>query len=85
MIYTPGMNKRSGLTFADVLILVALVLLLAALAVPRFVKAPDYGNEEDETAFEKTNTATQTESPNIKTEPEVTSESDAQKNSPVKP
>jgi hypothetical protein len=79
------MNKRSGLTFADVLILVALVLLLAALAVPRFVKAPDYGNEEDEIVSEKTNTATQAESPDIKTESEVTSESDATKSTPVKP
>ncbi|MEI6787440.1 MAG: hypothetical protein WCL49_03065 [bacterium] len=79
------MNKRSGLTFADVLILVALVLLLAALAVPRFVKAPDYGNEEDETVLEKTNTATQSESPDIKTNPEVASESDAAKSTPVKP
>ena len=79
------MNKRSGLTFADVLILVALVLLLAALAVPRFVKAPDYGNEEDEMVSEKTNTATQTESTDIKTEPEVTSETDAPKSTPVKP
>lgn len=79
------MNKRSGLTFADVLILIALVLLLAALAVPRFVKAPDYGNEEDETVSEKTNTATQAESPDIKTASEVTSESDAPKGAPVKP
>ena len=79
------MNKRSGLTFADVLILVALVLLLAALAVPRFVKAPDYGNEEDETVSENTNTDAQAESPDIKTAPEVTSENDAKKNTPSKP
>ena len=79
------MNKRSGLTFADVLILVALVLLLAALAVPRFVKAPDYGNEEDETVSESTNTAAQTESPDIKTAPEGDSESDTPKRTPVKP
>lgn len=42
------MNKRSGLSFADVLILVAIVLLLAALAIPKFVKTADYGNEEDD-------------------------------------
>jgi len=80
------MNKRSGLTFADVLILVALVLLLAALAVPRLVKAPDYGNEEGETVAEAvTSTAPQTASPDIKAAPEVTSENDDQKSSPVKP
>ncbi|MEI6514934.1 MAG: hypothetical protein WCO77_03060 [bacterium] len=49
------MTNRSGLTFADVLILVAIVLLLAALAIPKFVEPQDYGNEEDETA-EVTNT-----------------------------
>jgi len=46
------MNNRSGLSFADVLILVAIVLLLAALAIPKFVKATDYGNEEDEVVTE---------------------------------
>ena len=46
------MNTRNGLTFADVLILLAIVLLLAALAIPRFVKVADFGNEEDETAME---------------------------------
>lgn len=46
------MNTRSGLTFADVLILLAIVLLLAALAIPKFVKATDYGNEEDEVVTE---------------------------------
>jgi type II secretory pathway pseudopilin PulG len=79
------MNKRSGLTFADVLILVALVLLLAALAVPRFVKAPDYGNEEDEMIAETTNTTAQGESPGSKAEPEITSGNDDQKVTPVKP
>lgn len=49
------MTNRSGLTFADVLILVAIVLLLAALAIPKFVEPQDYGNEEDEAA-EVTNT-----------------------------
>jgi hypothetical protein len=79
------MNKRSGLTFADVLILVALVLLLAALAVPRFVKAPDYGNEEDETVSETTNTATQGESPDAKAASEITSGNDDPKVTPIKP
>jgi hypothetical protein len=79
------MNKRSGLTFADVLILVALVLLLAALAVPRFVKAPDYGNEEDETIAETTNTTAQGESPGTKAAPEVIFENTDQKSTPVKP
>ena len=46
------MNNRSGLSFADVLILLAIVLLLAALAIPKFVKATDYGNEEDEVITE---------------------------------
>ena len=41
------MHSRSGLSFLDVLIILAIVLLLAALAVPRFIKAPDFGNEED--------------------------------------
>jgi Tfp pilus assembly protein FimT len=79
------MNKRSGLTFADVLILVALVLLLTALAVPRFVKAPDYGNEEDDTATEITNTVTQAGSPDVKSTPEVTSENGDLKNTPARP
>lgn len=56
------MNNRSGLTFADVLILIALVLLLAALAIPQFVKAPDYGNEQDDLAADATNQATAAES-----------------------
>lgn len=49
------MNHRSGLSFADVLILLAVVLLLAALAVPRFIKAPDYGSETDELVASDTN------------------------------
>lgn len=57
------MNNRSGLTFADVLILIALVLLLAALAIPRFVKAPDYGNEQDEVVTETTNQTATAEAP----------------------
>jgi len=44
------MRAKSGLSFVDVLIIIAIVLLLAALAVPRFVKAPDYGTEEEENA-----------------------------------
>ena len=57
------MNNRSGLSFADVLILVALVLLLAALAIPKFVKAPDYGNEVDEAITDETNQVSGSESP----------------------
>jgi hypothetical protein len=49
------MRTRSGLSFVDVLIILAIVLLLAALAVPRFIKVPDYGNEEDEEVLEPTN------------------------------
>jgi type II secretory pathway pseudopilin PulG len=41
-------NPESGLTFVDVLIIIAIVLLLASLAIPRFRKAPDYGDELDE-------------------------------------
>lgn len=41
------MRDRSGLSFLDVLIILAIVLLLAALAVPRFIKPTDYGSEED--------------------------------------
>ncbi|MEI7879938.1 MAG: hypothetical protein WCI95_03585 [bacterium] len=55
------MNSRSGLTFADVLIILAVVLLLAALAVPRFIKAPDFGNEEDEILTNETTAATSAE------------------------
>lgn len=55
------MNSRSGLTFADVLIILAVVLLLAALAVPRFIKAPDFGNEEDEILTNDTTAATSAE------------------------
>jgi len=46
------MNSRQGISFADVLILLAIVLLLAALAIPKFVKATDYGNEEDDVSAE---------------------------------
>ena len=52
------MNTRSGLSFADVLIILALVLLLAALAVPKFIKAPDYGNEQDDILTNETTEAT---------------------------
>ena len=51
------MNSRSGLSFADVLIILALVLLLAALAVPKFIKAPDFGNEEDDIVTNESNEA----------------------------
>lgn len=50
------MHSRNGLTFADVLILLAIVLLLAALAIPRFIKVPDYGNEEDDAPVATSNT-----------------------------
>ena len=43
------MRSKAGLSFVDVLIIIAIVLLLAALAIPRFIKAPDYGDEADET------------------------------------
>ena len=51
------MQRRSGLSFVDVLIILAIVLLLAALAVPRFIQVPDYGNEDDDIAADA---ATQT-------------------------
>ncbi len=41
------MRNKSGLSFVDVLIILAIILLLAALAIPRFIKVPDYGDEED--------------------------------------
>lgn len=41
------MGNKSGLSFVDVLIIIAIMLLLAALAIPRFIKVPDYGDEED--------------------------------------
>lgn len=50
------MNRRSGLSFVDVLIILAIVLLLAALAVPRFVKVPDYGDEAEDVDVALTNT-----------------------------
>jgi hypothetical protein len=49
------MRTRSGLSFVDVLIILAIVLLLAALAVPRFITVPDYGNEEDDEMLDATN------------------------------
>lgn len=50
------MRNKSGLSFVDVLIILAIILLLAALAVPRFVKVPDYGDESDNFEAESTNT-----------------------------
>ncbi len=41
-------TRRRGFSFLDFLIILAIVLLLAALAIPRFRKAPDYGDEADE-------------------------------------
>ena len=58
------MRNRNGLTFADVLILLAIVLLMVALAAPRFIKAPDYGNETDEIPAATTNTAASDSSTN---------------------
>lgn len=55
------MDSRRGLSFADVLIIIAVVLLLAALAVPKFIKAPDFGNEEDDFGTNDTSTASATE------------------------
>jgi hypothetical protein len=52
------MSSRNGVSFVDVLIILAIVLLLAALAVPRFIKVPDYGNEEDVGLVEPTNQTT---------------------------
>lgn len=49
------MSRRDGISFVDVLIILAIVLLLAALAAPRFIKVPDYGNEEDVGLVETTN------------------------------
>lgn len=54
------MSNRRGLSFADVLIILAIVLLLAALAVPKFIKAPDFGNEEDDISTNETKVATAT-------------------------
>ena len=47
--------SKQGMSFAYVLIILAIVLLLAALAVPRFIQAPDYGDEQDDVATESTN------------------------------
>jgi Tfp pilus assembly protein FimT len=41
------MNRKSGLSFVDVLIIIAIVLLLASLAIPHFRKPEDFGDEED--------------------------------------
>lgn len=40
------MRGKDGLTFADVLILIALVLLVAALAIPFFRHSSDLSDEE---------------------------------------
>jgi hypothetical protein len=58
------MNSKSGLSFADVLIILAIILLLAALALPRFIKVPDYGNEEDVYSPDTTNQVTGIEATN---------------------
>jgi Tfp pilus assembly protein FimT len=58
------MNRRSGLSFVDVLIILAIALLLAALAIPRFIQVPDYGNEEDTDVDTVTNTTADAASTN---------------------
>lgn len=40
------MRGKDGLSFADVLIIVALVLLVAALAIPFFRRTSDLSDEE---------------------------------------
>lgn len=55
--------SSKNLSFADVLIILAIVLLLAALAIPQFVKAPDFGNEEDEDIAATTNQVQDTSVP----------------------
>jgi Tfp pilus assembly protein FimT len=40
------MDKRSGLTFADILILVAIILLFIALAIPLFRQSREMSEEE---------------------------------------
>lgn len=58
------MNSRSGLSFADVLIILAVVLLLAALAIPKFIQAPDFGKEEDDLQTNDTSEASVIDSTN---------------------
>ena len=41
------MRDKSGLSFVDVLIIIAIILLLASLAIPRFRKPVDYADEEE--------------------------------------
>lgn len=61
--------SKQGMSFADFLIIVAIVLLLAALAVPRFIKAPDYGDEQDDVAPESTNSVSTGEATNAPAAP----------------
>ena len=49
------MHSKSGLTFADYLIIIAIVLLLASLAIPRFRKPEDHGPDENATTSTVTN------------------------------
>ena len=63
------MRNKSGLSFVDVLIILAIILLLAALAIPRFVKVPDYGNEDDDFSAETTNTIPDTVATNLTSNP----------------
>lgn len=59
------MRSNSGLSFVDVLIILAIILLLAALAIPRFVKVPDYGDEEDVYTPETTNAVAEATATNL--------------------
>lgn len=63
------MTSKSGWSFADVLIILAIILLLAALALPRFIKVPDYGSEEDVFSPETTNQVTGVEATNAVAQP----------------
>lgn len=50
------MNRRRGLTFADILIIVAIILLLVALAIPFFRKSEELSSEEITGITPQTNT-----------------------------
>lgn len=63
------MTSKSGFSFADVLIVIAIILLLAALALPRFIKVPDYGSEEDVFTPDATNVVTSAETTNTVAQP----------------
>ena len=58
------MTRKAGISFLDIMIIVGIVLLLAALAIPRFVKVPDYGDERDEAVSRPAVTNASTEATN---------------------